>query len=386
MPLRKTKHKSEEVTHIAYRFLALPDDEQKIMFSKTFGCVRYLYNRMLDDKSKAYKNFGEKLNLTPAWYKHLSCCRWLSEVDSLALANVQLNLNSAFTNFYEGRADYPKLKKKSDHHDSYTTNMVNGNIKLRYSNHYMYLSLPKIPGEVKVRNHRPIRQGGELKSVTVSREPNGKYYVCLLFEYAKKKVIYDIDPDNAIGLDMSMHAFYIDSNGNTVDTPHPYLRIQEGLAKEQRKLSHMKKGSSNYRKQRKKISALYAKTKHQRNDFLHKLSRKLVDTYDIIGIEDLNMHGMSQSLNFGKSVSDKGWGMFTVMLNYKAEELGKKVIRIDKWFPSSQMCNNCGCTSKQIKDLSVREWICPHCGTQHNRDENAAINIKNEAIRIYCTQ
>ena len=140
MPLRKTKHKSDEVTRIAYRFLALPDDEQKIMFSKTFGCVRYLYNRMLDDKSKAYKNFGEKLNL-----------------------------NSAFTNFYEGRADYPKFKKKNDHHDSYTTNMVNGNIRLRYSNHYMYLSLPKIPGEVKIRNHRPIRQGGTLKSVTVSR-------------------------------------------------------------------------------------------------------------------------------------------------------------------------------------------------------------------------
>ena len=169
MPLRKTKHKADEVTRIAYRFLALPDDEQKIMFSKTFGCVRYLYNRMLDDKSKAYKNFGEKLNLTPAWYKHLSCCRWLSEVDSLALANVQLNLNSAFTNFFEGRADYPKFKKKSDHHDSYTTNRVGKNIKFRISEKCMYLSLPKIPGEVKVRNHRPIRQGGTLKSVTVSR-------------------------------------------------------------------------------------------------------------------------------------------------------------------------------------------------------------------------
>ena len=183
-----------------------------------------------------------------------------------------------------------------------------------------------------------------------------------------------------------MHAFYVDSNGNTVDTPHPYLRSQDRLAKEQRKLSHMKKGSSNYRKQRKKIAALYAKTKHQRNDFLHKLSRKLVDTYDIIGIEDLNMHGMSQSLNFGKSVSDKGWGMFTVMLCYKAEALGKKVIRIDRWFPSSQTCNNCGYISAQTKDLSVREWICPHCGTHHNRDKNEAVNIRNEAVRIYCTQ
>lgn len=386
MPLRKTRKTSAEIIRKAYKFQSVPTEEQKVVFAQTFGCVRYLYNRMLDDKSKAYRYFGENLNLTPAWYKHISCCRWLADVDALALANVQLNLSTAFQNFFKKRAKYPKFKKKNDHHDSYTTNVVNGNISYRTSDKYMYVTLPKIPGELMVKNHRPVKQGGNLKSVTVSREPSGKYYISLLFEYTKVKAVHDIDPDNAIGLDMSMRSFYVDSDGNEVDSPHAYLHAQDRLAREQRKLSHMKKGSSNYQKQKLKIAKLYAKTTHQRNDFLHKLSRKLVDAYDIVGIEDLDMKGMSQALNFGKSVSDKGWGRFVRMITYKATDAGKRVIKISRWFPSSQMCHECGCLSKKTKDLSVREWTCPHCSTTHNRDYNAAINIKNEAVRIYCTQ
>lgn len=383
--LRKKKDKSSAVTRQAYRFLALPDEAQKEMIGKTFGCVRYLYNRMLSDKSNCYKNFNESLSLTPAWYKHLSCCEWLSEVDSLALANVQLNLNSAFTNFFEGRAGYPKFKKKANHNDSYTTNVVAANIRVRETDEYIYLRLPKIPGELCIRKHRPIKSGGILKSVTVSREPSGKYYVSLLYEFPYVEPVHEIDPDNAIGLDMSMPAFYVDSEGNLVDTPHAYRKQQEHLAREQRKLSHMKKGSSNYNKQRLKVAKLYAKTKHQRNDFLHKASRRLVDSYDIIGIEDLNMKGMSRSLNYGKSVSDKGWGEFVRMLMYKANAIGKRVIKVSKWFPSSQMCHECGCVSKKTKDLSVREWDCPHCGAHLSRDYNAALNIRDEAIQIYCT-
>ena len=184
---------------------------------------------------------------------------------------------------------------------------------------------------------------------------------------------------------MSMHEFYVDSNGKHVDYGKPYHAMQNRIAREQRKLSHMKMGSSNYQKQRVKIAKLYAKTKHQRNDALHKLSRQLVDTYDIIGIENLNMKAMSQSLNFGKSVSDKGWGMFTTMLAYKAQRVGRRVIKVDKFFPSSQMCHECGRLNKLTKDLSVREWTCPGCGHHHDRDENAALNIRDEAVRIYCT-
>lgn len=145
----------------------------------------------------------------------------------------------------------------------------------------------------------------------------------------------------------------------------------------------MKKGSSNYKKQRLKIAKLYAKATHQRHDFLHQTSRKLVDDYDIIGIEDLNMKGMSQSLNYGTSVGDKGWGKFISMLEYKAEAAGKAFIKVDKWFPSSQACHVCGYVYKKTKDMSVREWTCPSCGIHHDRDENAAINIRNEAVRIY---
>lgn len=386
MPLRKKKQKKTPVIHKAYRFLALPDDNQKHMFAKTFGCARYLYNRMLDDKSKCYKYFAESLTLTPAWYKHISCCRWLSEVDALALANVQLNLNTAFQNFFKGRAKYPTFKKKSDHYDSYTTNVVNGNITVHSTGKYIYVTLPKISGKVQLRKHRDIKSGGVLKSVTVSGEPSGKYYVSLLYEFPYIKPSHEIDPSNAVGLDMSMPDFYVSSKDGRVDTPHAYQKMEDRLVIEQRKLSHMKKGSSNYKKQRLKVAKLHAKAKHQRNDFLHKASRKLVDNYDIIGIEDLDMQAMSRSLNFGKSVADKGWGKFVSMLMYKAKAIGKVVIKVDKWFPSSQMCHECGCVSKLTKDLSVRKWVCPQCGAHLMRDDNAAINLEAEAVRIYCTR
>jgi putative transposase len=248
-----------------------------------------------------------------------------------------------------------------------------------------FLTLPKISGEIKVRAHRKVPEDGVLKSVTVTHEPDGKYYFSLLYEVPHKTVSHEVDPDSAIGLDMSMHEFYVDSEGNHVDYGKPYHDLQGRISREQRKLSHMKKGSSNYRKQRAKIARLYAKAKHQRSDALHKLSRKLVDSYDIIGIEDLNMKAMAQSLNFGKSVGDKGWVMFTVMLAYKAKQKGKQLIKVGKFFSSSQMCHECGTLHKLTKDLSVREWTCPDCGHYHDRDENAALNIRDEAVRIYCT-
>lgn len=382
MPLRRTKHSSADRERIAYKFrIGTLSSEQETYFAKTFGCVRWLYNRMLSDKIHAWEYWHEDLKLTPAWYKKISCCLWLNEVDSLALANVQLNLNQAFQNFYNKKSRYPRFKKKSAHNDSYTTN----NASIHMDHGKMYLSLPKMEKEVPVINHRPIKDGGQLKSATISREPDGAYYVSLLYEYKKVPVMHQIDPGNAVGLDMSMHGLYVDSEGNEVDIGSPYRKAEDCLAREQRKLSHMQKNSHNYGKQKQKIAKLYAKTKHQRNDALHQISRKLVNQYDIIGIEALNMKGMAQSLNFGKSVSDKGWGMFTAMLAYKAEKEGKRVIKVDHFFPSSQTCSHCGTVSPITKDLSVREWTCPVCGYHHNRDVNAAVNIKNEAVRIYCT-
>ena len=380
---------SENVGRIAFRFYGMPTDEQKHKLNNILGACRWLYNRMLYDRSKSYEYFGESTAKTPAWYKHLSCCPWLKEADSIALANVQLNLNHAFRNFFEGRAAYPKFKKKADHYDSYTTNIASkGSENIRFRRNKKgtgFLTLPKVPGEIRVEAHRRVPSNGILKSVTVTHEPDGRYYFSLLYEIPHEDVSCEIDPDNAVGLDMSMHEFYVDSEGNHVDYGKPYHDLQNRIGKEQRKLSHMKKGSSNYKKQRVKIAKLYAKTKHQRSDALHKLSRKLVDSYDIIGIEDLNMQAMAKSLNFGKSVGDKGWGMFTVMLGYKAQAAGKKIVRVGRFFPSSQMCHECGSLYKKTKDLSVREWACPHCGHHHDRDENAALNIRDEAVRICCT-
>lgn len=252
---------------------------------------------------------------------------------------------------------------------------VNGNIYI----HNSYLKLPKA-GLIKMIQHRDIPENYILKSVTISQAPSGKYYASILFGYENQ--IQEQTLQNFLGLDFSMHELYKDSNGNEPKYPRYYRKAEKKLAKEQRKLSLMQKGSNNRNKQRIKVAKIHEKIANQRKDFLHKQSRQIVNAYDCVCIEDLNMKEMSQTLYFGKSVHDNGWGMFVTLLKYKLEEQGKRLIKIDKFFPSSQTCSNCGCINPVTKDLSVREWICPECGTHHDRDVNAAINIKNEGMRI----
>ena len=213
-------------------------------------------------------------------------------------------------------------------------------------------------------------------------EPDGKFYYSILMEYSKTVVSHTIQPENSIGLDMSLPDLYVDDHGNTPDFPKPYRNMEKRIAAVQKRLSRKEKGSANYEKERKKLASLYAKSKHQRNDFLHKLSCQLTDTYDIIGTEDLDMSAIKRSLHFGKSVSDNGWGMFTTMLQYKAEKKGKVLVKIDRWFPSSKTCCQCGHIHKELK-LSDRVYICPICGNIMDRDHQAAKNIRQEAIRIW---
>lgn len=358
----------------AYKFRLYPNQEQCTMFAKTFGCVRFIYNRMLSDKIEYYKNTKKKLNNTPAQYKKEF--EWLKEVDSLALANAQMNLQTAYNNFFSRpEIGFPKFKSKKTNHRSYTTNRVDGNIELENE----LLKLPKI-GKVKVKQHREIPSDYKLKSVTVSQTPNGKYYASILFEYESQ--ISTIKPINFLGLDFSMHELYKDSNGNVPRYPRYYRQSEKKLKREQRKLSLMQKGSQNREKQRIKIAKLHEKIANQRKDFLHKQSRQIANAYDCVCVENLNMKSMSQSLNFGKSVSDNGWGMFTTFLKYKLEDLGKTLVKVDKFFASSQTCSCCDYKNTETKNLSVREWICPNCGTHHDRDVNAAINIKNEGMRM----
>ena len=358
----------------AYKFRIYPNTEQRIMLAKTFGCVRFIYNRMLSDKIKHYEETKQKLNNTPAQYKKEF--EWLKEVDSLALANAQINLQTAYNNFFRSpKVGFPKFKSKKSNHRSYTTNCVNGNIKLVNG----LLTLPKV-GKIKMKQHRQIPSDYKLKSVTVSQTPSGKYYASILFEYENQ--VSQVIPQTFLGLDFSMHELYKDSNGNEPQYPRYYRQAEKKLAREQRKLSLMQKGSNNRNKQRVKVAKLHEKVASQRKDFLHKQSRQIANVYDCVCIEDLDMKAMSQSLRFGKSVSDNGWGMFTTFLAYKLEEMGKQLVKVDKFFASSQTCSVCGYKNSETKNLAVRAWDCPECGTHHDRDVNAAINIRNEGMRL----
>ena len=363
----------------AYRYRIYPDKAQEELLQKTFGCARFIWNQMLADIKAYYENEHKVLYPTPAQYK--GDFEWLKEVDSLALANVQMQLKKALQRFFsDDKTGYPSFKSKHHSKKSYTTNLVNGNIVLTDNT----IRLPKLK-EIKMKKHREAPEEWKLKSVTVTQEASGKYYVSVLYEY-ESQVIEQNDTGKAIGLDFAMNGLYVDSNGYCAEMPHFLRDSEERLRKEQKKLSKKyvkgrEKQSNRYYRQKHKVALLHEKVRHQRADWLHKESRKLVDAYDYIGIEDLDMKAMSQSLHFGKSVSDNGWGMFVNMLIYKAEGAGKHVIKADRMFPSSQMCHVCGGLNPETKDLKIREWDCPVCGTHHDRDHNAAINLKTEALR-----
>lgn len=370
--------KNENVDVLCYRFAALPTNEQIIQLNKTIGCCRYLWNRMLGDHNTLYQEIGVVPNNTPADYKSLEECLWLKEVDSLALANVQLNLNQAFQKFFNGKAGHPRFKKKKVCKDSFTTNNVSGNVRMEGKG----IRLPKL-GILTLIRHRKVKAGGKLKSVTVCHEKDGKWYCSISFEYPKTEPVYPKPSEDMkhIGLDMSATHLYVDSNGELADFEKPYKKLQEKLAREQRKLSHIQKDSKNYEKQHKVVARLHAKIKHQRKDRLHKLSEQLTREYDLISIEDLDMSALKQTLNLGKSYSDNGWGMFVAMLLYKGKRNGCYIIKIDKWFPSSKTCSQCGYVHKELQ-LSDRTYVCPVCGNLIDRDEQAAINIDLEGLRV----
>lgn len=363
------------VANKAYKFRLYPTKEQEIMFAKTFGCVRFIYNKMLADKIKFYKETKQKLNNTPAQYKKEF--EWLKEVDSLALANAQMNLQTAYNNFFRSpKVGFPKYKSKKRNKNSYTTNNDKGG-KLRIENGR--IRLPKV-GLVKIRQHRIIPDNQKIKSATITKTPSGKYYVSILVEYEQQIPDIQLDKNKALGLDYASHSFYVDSQGREADYPKFYRNAQIILAKEQRKLSHMKYGSNNYQKQRLIVARLQERIANQRKDWIHKLSTQLANDYDYICVEDINMQNMTQSLNLGKSTNDNGFGMFRTILAYKLADRGKELIKIDKWFPSSKMCRFCGTINKNLT-LADRIWTC-ECGKTLNRDENAAINIMNVGLSM----
>ena len=322
----------------AVKIRIYPNAEQRVQIEKTIGCSRFIYNYMLADKMEHYKKEKKMLRNTPASYKKEY--PWLKEVDSLALANVQMHLESAFHKFFrEPSAGFPRPKSKKSSRKSYTTNVVNGNIFLE-----------------------------------------GKYFASLLFccenQTAEKR-----PAEKFIGIDFAMQGMCVFSTGKRAEYPMFYRNTEKKLAREQRKLSRCQKGSQNYKKQKKRVALCHEKIRNQRKDFQHKLSASLAESFDAVCVEDLNLKGMAGGLHLGKGVHDNGYGLFLSMLEYKLEERGKYLIKVDRYFASSKICSVCG-NKKEELSLSDRIYYC-ECGNRMDRDVNAAVNIMNEGKRIF---
>lgn len=364
----------------AYKVRLYPNDNQQIFFAKSFGCTRFIWNRMLNDKIEHYKETKTELKNTPAQYKKEF--EWLKEGDSLALANAQQNLRSAYSKFFKQGSGFPTFKKKGIK-DSYTTNNQKGTVAVTYNS----VKLPKI-GHIKAKF--PDKIHGLIKSATISRTPTGKYYASLLVETINHSFP---KTGSNIGIDLGLTDFIVLSDGSKLASPKFLAKLKNKLAREQRILAKRREvakksnrklsDSRNYQKQKIKVAKVYENITNSRKDFLHKLSFNIIKNHDVIAIEDLNVKGMVKNRKIAKAISDSSWSTFITMLTYKAEWYGKQIIKIDRWYPSSKTCSNCKhLLTKAELPLSVRSWDCPSCMQKNDRDINASINILNEGLKL----
>lgn len=365
----------------AYRYRIYPNRGQEELIQKTFGCVRFVYNHFLADRITAYKEHGESRSffqqnksLTALKQEH----EWLREPDKNALQYALRDLNAAYQNFFRGIKrgsviGFPRFKSKKNDRKSYST-AANGNL-IRIEG--KGIKLPKL-GIVKAKISRDIPDENRIISATVSQSASGKFFVSILTEYEAD--ISEREIETALGLDYSSPHFYVDSEGNEANMPHFYRKWEKRLAREQRRLSKMVKGSNNFRKQKIRVARMYERVRNRRGDWQHKESTRLADKYDLIAVEDINYQTMAQGLKLAKSTNDNAFGQFRTYLAYKLAERGKKLVAIDKWFPSSKMCRHCGTVNTELK-LSDQEWDCLGCGAHLLRDVNAAINIKTEGLK-----
>ena len=379
------------LTAVKYRIY--PNKEQSNLIDRTIGCVRLVYNLMLNDF------YEHNVMKTPAMYK--SEYPFLKKVDSLALCNSQMDLKQAFCNYKQNSKHFgkPKFKKKSHSKLSYKTNNQHGTVRIENNK----LILPKFKSGIKIIEHRKI--DGIIKSVTIEHIPSGYYTATILYNVSNEQFTKPLSKDNILGIDLGIKHLVITSDNKKYENPKYYHKTQSKLKKEQRILSRRleqnvkkrvydKNGKctkviyekplsecKNYQKQKKKVAKIHNKIKNQRLDNLHKVSTEIIKNHDYIVLETLKVKNLMKNRRLSKSIADVGWSLFINMLEYKAERYGKQVIKIDQWFPSSQICSHCQHNSGK-KPLYIREWKCSNCQTKHDRDVNAAINIKNKGLEM----